>query len=332
MSADKKETKDLQVSVPKTKTKIPTPVVAVENGQAVTTTLDVARYFHKRHKNVMRAVEKLRDKSLTNDKQWLNFEPLTTIRQDHVNGGNTAVTECYRLTRDGFVMLAMGFTGERATAFKWAYIDAFNAMEEAILKDKIWIGGLTQALERICPTPPREAPSIRSQRARKMLLALTAYWAMIAEMPQEAAETAVCVVGKIQRLNDFDYDQSQSQYHEMYDLLERAIAYSSAKDSQPASEQQINTIKSLVEACAQFRYSRDRNIYETLREDYGISVETILTATAGQARQIAVTVYTVLRQQNMQTRVINEIKRRAKKADEWKTLPKAEGRQAGDEP
>ena len=35
----------------------------------------------------------------------------------------------YRLTRDGFTFLAMGFTGEKAQAFKWAYIDAFNRME-----------------------------------------------------------------------------------------------------------------------------------------------------------------------------------------------------------
>jgi phage regulator Rha-like protein len=35
----------------------------------------------------------------------------------------------YRLTRDGFTLLAMGFTGKRALQFKLAYIDAFNKME-----------------------------------------------------------------------------------------------------------------------------------------------------------------------------------------------------------
>lgn len=35
----------------------------------------------------------------------------------------------YRLTRDGFTFVTMGFTGEKATRFKWAYIEAFNRME-----------------------------------------------------------------------------------------------------------------------------------------------------------------------------------------------------------
>jgi Rha family phage regulatory protein len=38
----------------------------------------------------------------------------------------------YRITRDGFTLLAMGFTGKRALAFKLAYIEAFNKMEAAL--------------------------------------------------------------------------------------------------------------------------------------------------------------------------------------------------------
>jgi Rha family phage regulatory protein len=309
-----------------------TPVVAVQDGQAVTTSLDVARYFRKRHKNVLQAIQKLIPQLPDHHLSGLNFQPLATNRQDHINSGSTAVTECYLLTRDGFVMLAMGFTGKQALQFKVAYIDAFNAMEAELKKDQLWVGGLSQALERICPTPPVETPSVKSQRAVKVLQALAAYWSMIEDMPLLAAETAVCTVGRIQRLEDFSFEQDQGEYAAMEDFLERVVARSSKKNNQPATEQQINTIKSLVDACAQFRYSRDRNIYELLLADYGITVETILTASSGQAKQIAATVYTVLRQQNMQTLAINEIKRRAKKADERKKLPKAEDSQPGERP
>ena len=34
----------------------------------------------------------------------------------------------YRMTKDGYVMLAMAFTGKKAMKFKVAYIGAFNAM------------------------------------------------------------------------------------------------------------------------------------------------------------------------------------------------------------
>jgi hypothetical protein len=40
---------------------------------------------------------------------------------------------CYRLTRDGFVFLAMGFTGKDAAQWKEAYITAFNKMEQELL-------------------------------------------------------------------------------------------------------------------------------------------------------------------------------------------------------
>ena len=38
----------------------------------------------------------------------------------------------YLLNRDGFTFVAMGFTGAKATEFKWNYIQAFNAMEAAL--------------------------------------------------------------------------------------------------------------------------------------------------------------------------------------------------------
>jgi Rha family phage regulatory protein len=48
----------------------------------------------------------------------------------------------YHMNRDGFVMLAMGFTGEKAHKWKKAYITQFNKMEEAlrsgVLPDPEW--------------------------------------------------------------------------------------------------------------------------------------------------------------------------------------------------
>jgi len=145
------------------------------------------------------------------------------------------------MTRDGFSFLCMGFTGAKAAIWKEAYIAAFNRMEAALLQEKIWIGGLTQALEQICPTPPpREADTVRNQRSLKLLRTQAAYWAMLEEMPLAAAESAVCAVGRLRRLDDLDL--SRHQFSEMSDFLERVIVHSN-KDTQPATEEQINTIK-----------------------------------------------------------------------------------------
>lgn len=100
-----------------------TPVVRVINGQAVTTSLDLAEYFGKDHHNVLRKIQTL-DCSL--EFVALNFEAISYT--DELGRKKP----CYQLTRDGFFFVAMGFTGRRAAEFKEAYITAFNLMEQQL--------------------------------------------------------------------------------------------------------------------------------------------------------------------------------------------------------
>ena len=276
--------------------------LTVQDGKVTASSRDIAKKFGKQHDNVLRAIQNL---DCSPEFKSLNFEGL----KYQYRGQEFPY---YEMTRDGFSFLCMGFTGKKAAIWKEAYIAAFNAMEAELLQQKIWIGGLTQALEHICPTPPTEADNIRNQRAVKTLRALAAYWAILEEMPLAAAETAACVVGRIRRLDELDL--AQHQFGGIRDFLERAIIHSD-KDIRPATEEQINAIKFLVEACAQFRYSRDRNIYDLLQEEYEISIESIVNATRGEAKRIAALAYNLLHQHLMQTMTINEIKRRAQEAD-----------------
>lgn len=104
------------------------PVLTAVDGHATTTSLDIARHFEKRHDDVLRAIRKLLAQLPAEHAR--NFAE--TLFE--VPGPNGAVRQepAYRITRDGFTLLGMGFTGERALAFKLAYIDAFNAMEKAL--------------------------------------------------------------------------------------------------------------------------------------------------------------------------------------------------------
>ena len=97
------------------------------NGRAVISSRDIASVFEKRHDNIIRAIEQL-----PNDEFYqLNFE-LSKYTKDLHDGSGTHSYKEYLITRDGFSLLAMGFTGEKAYKWKIAFIDAFNQMEQAL--------------------------------------------------------------------------------------------------------------------------------------------------------------------------------------------------------
>ncbi len=107
-----------------------TPLLTIVKGHATVSSLQIAEHFDKLHKNVLRDIRDLIESLPT--KHQLNFEQ-TVIERENPSGGENIKSPAYRITRDGFTLLAMGFTGERALAFKLAYLDAFNAMEKQLL-------------------------------------------------------------------------------------------------------------------------------------------------------------------------------------------------------
>ena len=106
----------------------PAPVVTIadDGGVPTTTSFQVAEYFGKEHYNVCRDIRNL----LSNcPGEWgiLNFEYTPYVHQQ-----NGKTYPSYKLTKDGFALLAMGFTGPKALAWKIRYIEAFNAMESVV--------------------------------------------------------------------------------------------------------------------------------------------------------------------------------------------------------
>lgn len=106
------------------------PMITERDGVPVTTSRAVAEQFGKNHKDVIRAIEntiaalKETDEGIAFNER--NFTPISL--KDARNREKPA----YLLTRDGFTLLAMGFTGAKAVQFKVAYINAFNRMERLI--------------------------------------------------------------------------------------------------------------------------------------------------------------------------------------------------------
>lgn len=90
----------------------------------VVTSLDVAETFGKEHARVLRDIREL---DCSEEFRHGNF-----AESYYVNAQNKK-QPMYYITRDGFTLLAMGYTGEKAMQFKEAYIKQFNAMEKALI-------------------------------------------------------------------------------------------------------------------------------------------------------------------------------------------------------
>jgi len=103
-------------------------VFADTNDTARVDNLFVAQFFEKEHKNVLADIRKILspNSGLSEDFGRLNFQP--TFYTDVWNRKQTA----YAMTRAGFTMLVMGYTGQKAMRFKELYIRRFNEMKQFI--------------------------------------------------------------------------------------------------------------------------------------------------------------------------------------------------------
>jgi len=134
---------------------------------------------NEQHKHVLDAVRNLLPQLPEHHRP--NFRPM--VSEVDIGSGATREDPAYMMTREGFVLLVMGFTGKTALQFKVAYIDAFQAMEAEIQKRQ-GVPDPAQVMRQICPRPPFESNSVRSQRLVKYLRGLAAYWALLEDMPQ----------------------------------------------------------------------------------------------------------------------------------------------------
>lgn len=99
-------------------------ITGKQNEEKLTTTSrKVAEVFEKRHSDVLR--------DITNLKCSTEFTERNFALSEYKDDTGKRNKE-YILTKDGFVMLAMGYSGEKAMAFKERYISEFNAMEKEL--------------------------------------------------------------------------------------------------------------------------------------------------------------------------------------------------------
>lgn len=102
-------------------------LVIMKSEQALTTSLKVAEVFSKAHRTVLDKIRNLTAENYAVKKMFVESTYINDRGQEQ---------PMYYMNRDGFTLLAMGFTGKDAMGFKLEYIEAFNKMEKTIREQK----------------------------------------------------------------------------------------------------------------------------------------------------------------------------------------------------
>lgn len=110
-------------------------------GQPVVSSREVANNFEKQHKHVLECIENLKEGVAEKSADLF-------IESKYQHPQNKQWYKEYLLTRDGFSLLVMGFTGAKALQWKLKYIEAFNKMEEKI-KNINPYAGMSKELQAI---------------------------------------------------------------------------------------------------------------------------------------------------------------------------------------
>lgn len=98
-------------------------VVNQIDGELVVSSRQVAEDFGKKHKHVLEAIENIKAQNSAVTKMFI---------ESSYKAGTGKNYKEYLLTRDGFSLLVMGFTGPESLEWKLKYIEAFNNMESYI--------------------------------------------------------------------------------------------------------------------------------------------------------------------------------------------------------
>lgn len=112
-----------------------------ESNQVLTNSLLVAEKFGKDHKNVVRDIRSIIGGMLRIEHTQLFVESM------YIHPQNGQEYPMFIMNRDGFTLLAMGFTGEKALRFKLEYINAFNKMEKMLKEQSIVLPNFSDPAE-----------------------------------------------------------------------------------------------------------------------------------------------------------------------------------------
>ncbi|MCG4632888.1 Rha family transcriptional regulator [Bilophila wadsworthia] len=108
---------------------MPAPSVVLHDGRPATTSLEIAKFFGKRHTDVLRDINNILPNCPEKFSQR-NFASANYLDDQAKN------RPMFIIFKDGFILLVMGYTGKKALVIKLAYIEAFNALEAELQRQR----------------------------------------------------------------------------------------------------------------------------------------------------------------------------------------------------
>ena len=132
-------------------------VYKTNRGTPVTDSVKVARVFEKQHKNVMKSIRNILGsaQNLANQK-WFAETTYTDAQGKR--------QPMFLMNRDGFSLLTMSLSGEKAMAFKVAFIEQFNRMEQAIKELAPVTPAIPQTFAQALRLAAEQAETIEAQQ------------------------------------------------------------------------------------------------------------------------------------------------------------------------
>ncbi len=100
-------------------------LIKIQNTDGIPTvsSREVAEHFEKEHKNVLQSIKNLTAENSAVKNMFIESKYISSRGREEKE---------YLMTRDGFSLVVMGFTGKKALEWKLKYIEAFNKMENSL--------------------------------------------------------------------------------------------------------------------------------------------------------------------------------------------------------
>ena len=196
-------------------------LVQRDGQKAFTTSLIIAEEYGKRHDNVVRSIRAMLNHE---DAEIKNFSSLNFEEREYVDV-NGFVRPMYKLTEDGFLDLAMSFTGDKARKTRIRFIAAFrsalteishlysNPPRTGLITDKrksMW--DMTDALKEIRAEVGKETEAKHYMCENKLInWCITGKFAKLDEASLTNSEVKMC---KKLRVKNAAYIRADMEYAE----------------------------------------------------------------------------------------------------------------------
>lgn len=216
-------------------------ILSTQNGEPVVSSRQIAENFEKNHRDVLRAVDGLKE-------DVRNFAQMFFETETPDSYGRPQRT--YLMNRDGFSLLVMGFTGKAALEWKLRYIAAFNAMEKKLKENSPDYSELSPTLRYLIEMEQRQHQ--QEQALAQTNQRVDEIRELVALNPNGWRKTTTRMIVKIaQKMGGNQH--IGDVYREAYDLMEERGHYrlSIRTENIRAEMRRGNASKSRIEKVSQ---------------------------------------------------------------------------------